>query len=82
MSDEKPNSDSIARWMQERVAQDLGTPADEVDVNATFDTLGLDSLAILIATGELAEWLQTELEAATLFEYPTIKKLADHLAKS
>ena len=80
MSMNRPESDAIALWMQERVAKDLGCPHEEVDVNSTFDKLGLDSLAILIATGELAQWLDTELEAATLFEHPTIKKLADHLA--
>lgn len=78
----RPDSNAIASWMRERVAKDLECSPEEVDVDITFDKLGLDSLAILIATGELAQWLGTELEAATLFEYPTIKELANHLAAS
>ena len=73
--------EAIIVWMQERTARDLDKAPDEVDIDTPFDQLGLDSLAILTATGELAEWLEVELEAATLFEYPTIRKMAEFLAK-
>ena len=72
--------EAIIVWMQERTARDLDKAPDEVDIDTPFDQLGLDSLAILTATGELAEWLEVELEAATLFEYPTIRKMANFLA--
>lgn len=74
--------EAIIVWMQERTARDLDKAPDEVDIDTPFDQLGLDSLAILTATGELAEWLEVELEAATLFEYATIRKMAEFLAKS
>lgn len=80
MSEEPRNAEAIARWAQERIAEILECAPEEVDIDRQFDQLGLDSLAILMATGELAEWLDTELEAATLFEYPTIRALAQYLA--
>ncbi len=80
MSTQPQTPEAIARWAQERIATILECSPEEVDIDRQFDQLGLDSLAILIATGELAEWLDTELEAATLFEYPTIRALAKHLA--
>ena len=67
--------------MQDRVARELECPASDIDIDKPFDQLGLDSLAILIATGELAEWLGIELEAATLFEHSTIRLLAKHIAQ-
>ena len=80
MTTEPRNAETITRWAQERIAQTLECAPEEVDIDRQFDQLGLDSLAILMATGELAEWLDTELEAATLFECPTIRALSQHLA--
>ena len=80
MTSNGPNSDEITTWLQARMAETLECDAGDVDVDAQFDQLGLDSLAVLIATGELAEWLDTELEAATLYEFPSIRKLSVHLA--
>lgn len=66
--------------MQERIARDLETTPENIDINTQFSEFGLDSFAILIATGELAEWLGQTLEAETLFRYSTIKELSQHLA--
>ena len=68
-------------WMRARIARELECQPDEIDIELPFDQLGLDSLAILISTGELAEWLGVELEAATLFQHSTISALAEHLAQ-
>ncbi len=72
-------TEEIIDWMRNRISQDLHCAPEDIDPDANYDALGLDSLAILIATGELAEWLDTQLEAATLFEHPTIRALATHL---
>jgi acyl carrier protein len=80
MTSQNKTSEELIAWMQERIAQALECAPSDVDVDKAFDQLGLDSLAILIATGELAEWLDIELEAVTLFQYSTIRSLADHLA--
>ena len=73
------SADSIAAWLQVWVGNALSLPPESVDTTANFDELGLDSLAILTATGELAEWLDIELEAAVLFQHSTIDALAQHL---
>jgi len=80
MTSSERTSDEIMAWLQARMAQTLECDTSEVDVDAQFDQLGMDSLAILIATGELAEWLDTELEAMTLYQFPSIRKLSVHLA--
>ncbi len=81
MSAADRTQDEMTTWMQDRMSRELECPASDIDIDKPFDQLGLDSLAILIATGELAEWLGIELEAATLFEHTTIRALAKHLAQ-
>lgn len=80
MEQNSPDEEAVIDWMKDRVARELDISPSDVDPDVTFDKLGLDSLAILISTGELAQWLGVELEAATLFEFPTIRKLANHLS--
>ena len=51
------NSDVILSWLQNRIAEELNCGPDEVDLEATFDLLGLDSVSLLWIAGELAEWV-------------------------
>lgn len=70
----------IVDWLRGRIAADLESNADTVDPDATFNKLGLDSLALLAVLGDLALELDIEIETSVLFDHPTISALAHHLA--
>ena len=69
----------IERWMQERIGEALNVSCKSLDPTQPFTTYGLDSITGFTLTSELAEWLERELPADLLWEYPTIAGLARHL---
>lgn len=77
---ESLSSAEIECWLITYLSELLDISPDEVDVQVTFDSYGLDSAAAVGLTGELADWLTIDLEPTLLYEYPTIKKLAEFLA--
>ena len=73
------NSDVILSWLQNRIAEELNCGPDEVDLEATFDLLGLDSVSLLWIAGELAEWLKIEITAAMIFDTNNLPSLAEKI---
>ena len=76
------NQNEIVEWLRDRIARDLESAVDTVDPDATFDRLGLDSLALLAVLGDLASELDIEIETSVLFDHPTITALALHFAST
>ncbi|PSB25006.1 acyl carrier protein [Stenomitos frigidus] len=77
---ESVSSTEIERWLTTYLSELLDISQDEVDMQATFDSHGLDSAAAIGLTGELADWLAIDLEPTLLYEHPSIQKLANFLA--
>ncbi len=76
----------IIEWIAERVANELSSSPGEVnpseiDLNQELTTFGLDSIAVFTLTGDLAEWLNRDLRATLLWEFPTIQLLAQNLVQ-
>jgi len=80
-SEQIPNrsESEIIDWIAVRVANELSIAPGEVDLNQDLTTFGLDSIAVFTLTGDLAEWLDRDLRATLLWEFPTIQLLAQHL---
>lgn len=76
------NPAEISRWMREQVGKELGVPADSLDPTESFESYGLDSITGFTLTCDLAEWLNVDLRAELLWEYPTIARLAEHLGQN
>ncbi len=74
-------ADEIQAWIVSYLAQLLEIDSDEVDVTMTFDQYGLDSSTAIGMTGELEDWMGEQLDPTLLYDYPTIKSLAQELAK-
>lgn len=53
----------------------------EVDVNENFFDIGGNSLLIVFVANKLSDLLGQRVSVVTLFEYPTVKNLAEHLSK-
>lgn len=77
----KPLTAEIQAWIVSYIAELLEVDLDEIDVTIPFDRYGLDSLAAVGMSGDLEVWLECELDATLLYDYPTIEALAQHLAE-
>ena len=71
----------IQRWMVIKIAETLHIKPEEVDVRAPFVSYGLESIVVFSLTGDLADWLDRDLEATLLWEHPTIEDLSQHLSR-
>jgi acyl carrier protein len=75
-----PDALEIERWIAARLATRLGTPNLEIDPTVPFAHYGMDSQNALGLSGDLEEWLGTELSPTLVWDYPTVRQLASYLA--
>lgn len=74
------NASELEAWLVSQIAAETGLPADEIGLDQPFARLGLDSTSAVALTGELEELLGRPLDPTVVFEFPTIARLARHLA--
>jgi acyl carrier protein len=73
--------DDIRGWLVETIAGELNVPAQKIGTEEEFTNLGLGSRQAILITGDLETFLNCdELDPSLLWDYPTIDKLARHLA--
>lgn len=63
------------------LAKSVSLPEHAVPEDASFFSFGMDSLKLVILTQELEEKLGYPIESQSIFNYPTINKLARHLSE-
>ncbi len=79
--DNLPKSDEIRNWLVSYLANLLEIRIDKISTTTNFDRYGLDSVAAVTLSGDLAEWLGCELDPALLYYYPTIESIVQFLTK-
>ncbi len=75
-----PSLEEIQAWLVSYLANLLNVKDEEVDVKIPFERYGLDSSAAVGLTGDLEDWLGSEIEPTLLYDYPTIESLAKHVS--
>ena len=75
------SASEISDWIVARVATELKIAPGEIDLNQDLTTFGLDSIAAFTLTGDLAEWLDRDLRATLMWEFPSIQALAEYLSQ-
>ena len=70
----------IEAWLAQHIAQALGRSVEELSLDDTFDSFGLASREAVSLSGDLEDWLGRRLSPVLLYQYPTIRELALHLA--
>ena len=76
-----PTQREIQNWIVNYLAEILELKPDSIDVKIPFDRYGLDSTAAIGMTGELEDWLGTEIDPTLLYDYPSVEDLAGHLVE-
>lgn len=74
------STEDIQDWLVGFVANLLDVPPELISVTMPFESLGVDSATTLVMAADLSEWLRVELSPVEVFEYSTIRTLADRLA--
>jgi acyl carrier protein len=78
----KPALDSveIERWLVAQLAQRLELLPGDIDPTVAFADLGVDSIAAVNVAAQMQADLDLTLADTALWDYPTIRDLATHLA--
>ena len=71
----------IQAWMVSKLAEAMKVGSSEIDVQLPFIDYGLESIVLFTLTGDLADWLNQDLPATLLWEYPTVETLSRYLAE-
>jgi acyl carrier protein len=71
----------ISTFCVDQLAEILRIPKDQIDVNAKFARLGLDSAMTVYLLMELEDRLDLELSPETFYDCPTVDALSVHLAE-
>ena len=74
-----PAAAALAEWIAARVAVRIKRAPAQIDHAAAFTAFGLDSLALVELSGELAEHLGRDVSPTLLYDYPSIERVSRHL---
>lgn len=77
-----PNQTEIQSWMIDYLAELLEIEPEKIDPTIPFDRYGLESADAYAMTGDLESWLNQEIDATAIYDYPTIEALAEHLSSN
>jgi acyl carrier protein len=75
------DSPAIATWLRGRLGQELGIGPEQVDLQRSPESYGIDSVVGVQICADLGDWLLgRELPADTLFAAPSLQAVCDQLA--
>ncbi len=78
---ESPTAETIQAWLVSHLAERLDIDADDVDIQAPFDSYDLESADALVLLSKLEKYLGRSLSPTLLWNYPNIEMLAQRLAE-
>jgi acyl carrier protein len=70
----------ISQWLERHMVPIFLERGLPVDMDTSFDALGLDSLARVELITALENQFNVNLDPVLGFEYPTIRSLSEHIA--
>ncbi|RAM48138.1 MAG: beta-ketoacyl synthase [Hapalosiphonaceae cyanobacterium JJU2] len=75
-------AEAIQVWLATRISEQLNIPYQNIDIQQPFEYYGLGSLEAVGLSGELENWLGRKLSPILVYDYPSIKALAQYLSES
>ncbi len=74
--------DDITEWLIDRVASHSGLPRADVSAELPLANYGLDSVQAVSLSVDIEDEFGLTLPPTLTWDYPTIEKLANHLAET
>lgn len=81
MYTETSSVEAVQAWLVSQLAKQLSINPQTIDVREPLTRYGLDSIDAVTFVGELEDLLGVELPDTLLWDYPSIDKAAEYLAK-
>lgn len=75
-----PDQEAIESWLVDHISNALEVDPDEIDIRAAIGDFGLNSRTAVRLSGEMERWLGRRLSPTLVWDFPTIDKMAAHLA--
>ena len=72
----------IQEWLLAYLSALIDVDVEQIEVNDSFASYGLDSSAGVGMVGDLSQWLNRTLDAELIYRHPTIESLSRHLASA
>jgi acyl carrier protein len=74
-----PSRESIADWLTQWIAKELGLPVAEIETSQSLLNYSLSSVTAMMLVGDLEEWLGLTLPPTLVWDYPSIDAIVDYL---
>lgn len=74
-------AETIQTWLMINIAEQLGVTPNEIDVQAEWESYGLDSAQAMLLASRAEKFLGIQLSPLMLLHYPTIEALSQRLAE-
>jgi acyl carrier protein len=78
---EAKSVDSIQDWFIDQLAARLDLDPDDIDINASFESFGMESAEALVMLTQLEQWLGHSVPPVLVWNYPTIAQLSQRLSE-
>jgi len=76
----KHSSEAIQNWLISYLAKELKVSPEKVPLDEQLVDLGLTSRQAITMTGRLEDYLGSRVDASLVWDHPTVRQLAEHLA--
>jgi acyl carrier protein len=73
--------EEIEDWLKARISELLSLSPDSIGLTSAFASFGLTSVHAAELSGDLERWLDRRLLPTLIWQYPSIRQLAEYLAK-
>lgn len=80
MSNKSPAD--VEHWLVNYVANQLSVACESIDPDEDLVNLGLSSRQAIMLAANLESYIDKPTDPALIWEYPTIRQLAQHLGRS
>ncbi len=74
------SADQLEDWLTASVAKLTGMQPDDIDPEAPFSSLDLDSVNVVDLVVSLEDLLGIEIESTIAWDYPTVRLLSGYIA--
>jgi acyl carrier protein len=75
-------AESIQDWLIDQLAVRLDLDPDDIDIDASFESFGMESAEALVMLTQLEQWLGRTVPPVLVWNYPTIAQLSQRLSET
>lgn len=73
---------SVIKSLKQIISSELRIPEDKIDINESFESLGIDSIFLASIITKIDHWLGMKLDPSLLLLHSSVSKLSDYLVNT